>query len=167
MADRIVVLSAGRIEQLGSPLELYHRPNNLFVAGFIGSPKMNFLQTKASRHGDGGIEVKLPGGSSIRLDARGTAAADGAPVTLGVRPEHIEIVSDGEASLTGEIRLAERLGSETMFYLQASGGEEIAVKADGLASGKVGERLALRIPANACHLFDSSGKAIVNGDLTR
>ena len=166
MADKIVVLSAGHIEQVGSPLELYHRPNNLFVAGFIGSPKMNFLPVEASAVSEGKITVKLPGGSELPLDAQGQTFSGG-KVTLGIRPEHLSAGGEGDAIVAGKIRLSEHLGSETLFFINLEDATDIAVKADGLAQQRSGDTLSVGIPAKACHLFDASGKAIINGDLTR
>ncbi|MFD1744899.1 ABC transporter ATP-binding protein [Rhizobium helianthi] len=165
MADKIVVLSAGKIEQVGSPLELYHRPNNLFVAGFIGSPKMNFLQVDVSAGEKGTVVVKLPGGQAT-LDAQGKSIAPGT-MTLGLRPEHIDANGSGETTIEGTVRLAEYLGSETLFFLTLADGSEIAVKADGLAGAKPGETLKIGINARACHLFNKDGQAVINGDLTR
>ena len=167
MADKIVVLHAGVIEQVGSPLELYHRPNNLFVAGFIGSPKMNFIKATASPADGGKIAVTLPGGGLLTLNGGGAKLAANPPVTLGVRPEHLLIGAKGDASLPAKVRLAEYLGSESMFYASLADGSDISVKADGLAKAAAGSDLAIGVPAAACHLFDATGKAIVNGDLTK
>ncbi len=167
MADKIVVLSAGKIEQAGSPLELYHRPRNLFVAGFIGSPKMNFLKTFASPASAGKVAVALPGGGVVMLDAGEARIAGDQRVTLGIRPEHLVIDEEADAVVEGELRLAEYLGSETMFYTTLADGSDAAVKADGLASAKVGSTLRIGVPAAACHLFDEAGMALINGDLTR
>jgi multiple sugar transport system ATP-binding protein len=164
MADKIVVLSAGRIEQVGSPLELYHRPKNLFVAGFIGSPKMNFIPVDA-RPSDGGIEVTLPGGAVLRLAGKLAAAAG--KMTLGLRPEHASATGAGDAVLPAKVHLAEQLGSETLFFVSLADGTEIAVKADGLASERPGDSMQIGFPARACHLFDADGNAVLNGDLTR
>jgi multiple sugar transport system ATP-binding protein len=164
MADKIVVLHGGIIEQVGSPLDLYHRPRNTFVAGFIGSPKMNFLPvtTKAN---DDRIDVTLPGGSVLTLAGD---AAKAAPATvLGIRPEHLLADGGGDAALPATLRLAEHLGSETMFYARLADGTDISVKADGLATAKAGSGLSIGIPAAACHLFDDSGTAVLNGDLRR
>jgi multiple sugar transport system ATP-binding protein len=166
MADKIVVLSAGLIEQVGSPLELYHRPNNMFVAGFIGSPKMNFIKTTASPGAKATIAVGLPGGGKIVLDAQDAKISKDETVTLGVRPEHV-VLTGGDAKLKGTLRLAEYLGSETMFYLTLEDGSEFSVKADGLAKAATGTKMTIGLPASACHLFDANGKAIINGDLTR
>ena len=165
MADKIVVLQAGLIEQVGSPLELYHRPKNMFVAGFIGSPKMNFL-TVSAEPAEGGIRVSLPGGATLQLAGDASRVKAGDRLTLGIRPEHLDRPA-GDAVLHGTVRLAEHLGSETLFYVALEGGAEISVKADGLASARPGDALTIHLPAAACHLFDAAGNAILNGDLTR
>ena len=167
MADKIVVLNAGLIEQVGSPLELYHRPRNLFVAGFIGSPKMNFIKATASMAAGDTLAVTLPGGSVLSLPARGAKLSANQSVTLGVRPEHLVVGKPADAVLNSKLRLAEYLGSETMFYASLPDGSDISVKADGLAQAKAGSDLAIGIPAAACHLFNAEGMALINGDLTR
>jgi multiple sugar transport system ATP-binding protein len=167
MADKIVVLNAGIIEQVGSPLELYHRPRNTFVAGFIGSPRMNFIAAKASPAADGAIDVALPGGSRISLAGHGAGIGREQPVTLGIRPEHIVLSGESDACLRMTVRVAEYLGSETMFHALLPDGSEIAIKADGLSKADPGTVLEAGIRAKACHLFDAKGATILNGDLTR
>jgi multiple sugar transport system ATP-binding protein len=164
MADKIVVLSAGKIEQVGSPLELYHRPSNLFVAGFIGSPKMNFLKVQVSAV-DGAAVVRLPG-AEISIPTYGASVPAG-ELTFGLRPEHIDATGKGDVVIEATVKLAEYLGSETLFFVTLADGSELAVKADGLASEKPGQTLRLGINAKACHLFDKDGQAVINGDLTR
>ena len=165
MADKIVVLSAGRIEQVGSPLELYHRPNNLFVAGFIGSPKMNFIKGKAKASGKS-AEVRLSDGTSIAVPL-GKAVLNGEQdVTLGIRPEHVQLAAPkAKADCTTRLKLAEYLGSETMFYTSMADGTEVAIKADGLAKAENGQDMRVQFPPEACHLFDASGIALINGTL--
>ena len=167
MADKIVVLNAGVIEQVGSPLELDHCPNTPFVAGFIGSPKMNFVKAMASPADGGKIAVTLPGGGVLTLNGAKAAVTANQPVTLGVRPEHLAVAGPSDAVLPAKLRLAEYLGSETMFYASLPDGSDLSVKADGLAKAAPGSDLAIGIPAAACHLFDASGRAILNGDLTK
>jgi multiple sugar transport system ATP-binding protein len=162
MADKIVVLHAGLVEQTGSPLELYHRPNNMFVAGFIGSPKMNFIKAKATQTGKT-INVVLGDGSKIRLPSQQSKLEGTQDVTLGIRPEHILIADKGKSDTKATVRLAEYLGSETMFYLSMEDGADISAKADGLSKAKPNQTLALNLPPEACHLFDSAGKTIING----
>jgi multiple sugar transport system ATP-binding protein len=158
MADKIVVLHSGIIEQVGSPLELYHRPRNMFVAGFIGSPKMNFIKAEAKAG-----KLSLPGGGTVDVNAKNINGT----VTLGIRPEHITLSPAGKATLKGTLKLAEYLGSETMFYAELADGSSLAVKADGLAKADRGAALNVTFPAEACHVFDASGNAILNGDLTK
>ena len=167
MADKIVVLHGGIIEQVGSPLELYHRPDNLFVAGFIGSPKMNFIPVTVVSSESGHVTYVLPGGSTITIGMTGEVPAAGSKLTLGVRPEHIQFGGKAESSLKGIVRAAEYLGSETMFYASLADGSDVSVKAGGLAADKAGDTLNLVLPPEACHLFDANGKTIHNGDLTR
>lgn len=165
MADKIVVLSAGHIEQVGSPLELYHRPANLFVAGFIGSPKMNFIKVSVEVSGDF-AQVTLPGNVRLDLPLEG-AEISGGDMTLGIRPEHVNGDGDEDAVLPSTIKLAEHLGSETIFFTQLTDGTEVTVKADGLAQQRAGDALKIGLNAKACHLFDQNGLAVLNGDLTR
>ena len=167
MADKIVVLHAGIIEQVGSPLDLYHRPNNMFVAGFIGSPKMNFIKAVASPVKGGKINVSLPGGTKIVLDDQGQKISVGQKIALGIRPEHITIGEKNDGELKGNLRIAEYLGSETMFYASLADGSDLSVKADGLTSAKQGADITFGLAAKACHLFDAKGDTILNGDLSK
>ncbi len=165
MADKIVVLQAGLIEQVGSPLELYHRPRNIFVAGFIGSPKMNFLKVTA-RPTEGGVAVTFPGGPSLTIPTETPVIKGETTLTLGIRPEHLDRET-GDVTLAGTVRLAEHLGSETLLYVTLADGAEISVKADGLTSARPGDAISIPLLARACHLFDTEGTALHNGDLTR
>ncbi|PBC01343.1 sn-glycerol-3-phosphate ABC transporter ATP-binding protein UgpC [Mesorhizobium sp. WSM3860] len=124
MADRIVVLNKGRIEQVGSPLELYTNPANIFVAGFLGAPRMNFIEAKAVSVDASGVSVAAAGLPAITLDgidAGGLSAGDA--VTIGIRPEALRVVdpSDGVMpAFSGQVRLVEQLGRETVLYVDAS-----------------------------------------------
>lgn len=162
-----MVLNSGRIEQVGSPLELYHRPDNIFVAGFIGSPKMNFIPVSVTSIKDKSAVLQLPGGVQVALPLSGTVPAAGSRLSLGIRPEHFELGNNTGGVIEARIHAAEHLGSETMFYAALADGSEISVKAGGLASSKVGDVLRLAVPLDACHLFDESGKTLHNGDLMR
>ena len=130
LADRIVVLRAGRIEQVGTPLEVYNHPANLFVAGFIGSPRMNLLPARVA--GSGQVTV----GSDtqpIAVPSTGQAGL-GADITLGARPEHIDIVDEAQADLVITLDLVEQLGGETYLYGSAPGLPQLTVRQDGQAS---------------------------------
>ncbi|MEK8049594.1 sn-glycerol-3-phosphate ABC transporter ATP-binding protein UgpC [Ideonella sp. DXS22W] len=163
LADRIVVLSAGRIEQVGSPLELYEHPDNLFVAGFIGSPKMNLIAAELVAAQAGEATVKLPDGSLIRAGVDASRARAGDKVTLGIRPEHLgaaEPGTDGN-TLDAKITFVESLGSSTQAYSQFQGAEDdtLTCQLDGRLRPRQGDAMPLWLPPEACYLFDAQGLA--------
>jgi len=158
MADKIVVLRAGVIEQVGSPLELYHHPANLFVAGFIGSPKMNFLETTVVEVNEQGAAVSLPGGGTLTVPVVPGSVRPGSDVTLGVRPEHLSLGSDGV--MHGQVSVVEHLGGGTLVYVQTQGDDIIVVQADGDTDISVYDAVAVGIRPADCHLFDQNGAAI-------
>ena len=116
MANRIVVLNQGRVEQVGSPLELYHRPRNRFVAGFIGSPTMNFMDVTATGVSDQGVAVQLPGGATFTIPVAGVNVSVGDTLTFGARAEHLKVAPSGTVS--GQVMVVERLGGLTYLYVQ-------------------------------------------------
>ncbi len=134
MADKIVVLRAGYIEQVGSPLELYKEPRNLFVAGFIGSPRMNFVEgAEAAKHG---------------------------AHTIGVRPEHITVAADG-GEWSGRVAVSEHLGSDTFFHIHDTGlADVVTVRADGEVGFRYGDTVHLTPRADAIYRFDDKGLRI-------
>ncbi len=158
LADKIVVLNSGSIEQTGTPLDLYHHPVNLFVAGFIGSPKMNFFATEVRAAGPDGVAVALPGGRVVTVPVAGGSLRSGAKATLGVRPEHLRPAETGE--LTGEVVVAERLGGETYYYLRIPDQPLVVAQAEGNDSRRVHDRVAVRIDPATCHLFDAEGRSL-------
>ena len=134
MADKIVVLQAGVIEQVGSPLELYHTPRNLFVAGFIGSPRMNFIE----------------GAEAEKYDAH----------TIGIRPEHID-VSESEGPWRGTVGVSEHLGSDTFFHINGTGlADALTVRASGEVGLNRGDTIFLTPQADKIHRFDRQGLRI-------
>ncbi|WP_018153078.1 ABC transporter ATP-binding protein [Leeia oryzae] len=155
MADRIVVMNAGRIEQVGRPLELYDRPANLFVAGFIGSPSMNFIEGTVAA-GDNGPVLLTEGGGAFPLPA--SAAQPGQKVTLGIRPEHIDTVSSGP--ITANVNVVEPTGAETHFYGKIAD-VAICVAAHRRLDVAPGQQVHLAFPLDKIHLFDTpSGQRI-------
>jgi multiple sugar transport system ATP-binding protein len=158
MADKIVVLQGGVVEQAGTPLELYHHPRNLFVAGFIGSPKMNFLPVTVTAVDGAGATVQLPGGSGVAVPVQPGRLRAGDAVMLGVRPEHLRPAEAGE--IAGEVMVVERLGGETFLYTQVAGGDMMVIQADGEIPTRVHERIAIRLNPATCHLFDADGLAV-------
>jgi multiple sugar transport system ATP-binding protein len=160
MADKIVVLNKGNVEQVGRPLDLYRNPRNIFVAGFIGSPAMNFLGGKISKISGNGVEVALGGGQKAAIRCKpGAGATEGAPVTLGVRPEALNMDGQGDSTISGSVRSVERLGGETYIYLQAWEGTDLTVHASGDVVVANGDRLSVSFAADKCHLFGENGAA--------
>jgi ABC-type sugar transport system ATPase subunit len=158
LADRIVVLDAGRVMQFGSPLDLYHHPQNRFVAGFIGSPRMNFLPCEVAT-GDGRTVLTLPGGARLQTSIRLDRAKSGT-FTIGLRPEHLIEGGEGDALIKGEVITVERLGAETFIYLDVGQEEPLVVKAGGDSRTRAVETLAVGVPAAASYLFDADGHAM-------
>jgi multiple sugar transport system ATP-binding protein len=159
LADRIVVLSAGKIEQVGSPLDLYEHPQNLFVAGFIGSPKMNFVDAELLSSTAHKAVVKLANGSHIEVRVDASQARPGDKVKLGIRPEHFVIGGDSNTVQT-TVTFVECLGGTTFAYCAFPGVEDaLTCEFDGRARVKSGDPLRLHLPPEAGYLFDASGKA--------
>lgn len=156
MADRIVVLNQGRVEQVATPMELYQRPATLFVAGFIGAPKMNFFAARVREAGAGMLTLELPNGLSLQVP--GAGAAVGAELTLGVRPERIQLLDDGE--WRGEIQALEHLGPRTYLHARMADGTRVVAQTAGDTTIREGDPMAFRIPGSGCHLFDAAGVAL-------
>ncbi|MGO4525064.1 ABC transporter ATP-binding protein [Microvirga sp. 2MCAF35] len=158
LADRIVVLNGGRIEQVGTPLELYHRPANLFVAGFIGSPQMNFIECQVAGVGPDEVLVGLPNGGTLSVPAAPESVQPGEAVTLGVRPDHMRVSAQG--SLTGRVELVEELGENHLLYVDIGQGRRLTVREPGDARHEVGSTIGLDLAPESCHLFKRSGEAL-------
>lgn len=159
MADKIVVLHDGVVEQVGSPMALYHHPRNRFVAGFIGSPKMNFLPVTLTGVSPEGVAVRLPGGSERSVPVDGQPLASNATLELGVRPEHL--VLDEEGPLRGQIKVLERLGGQTSLYVQMDN-ELITIMADGDVAYRVNDTVRFGFDPERAHLFDADGLALTS-----
>ena len=155
LADKIVVLRAGVVEQVGAPLEVYDNPDNLFVAGFIGSPKMNFLKGVVQ-----GKRVILQefAGQSLPLPPLSTQLLEGTKVTVGLRPEAFR--RGGEAALDLVIEIVEHLGGETFAYARQDGGQVLTIAVDDGRSLKPGQTLSARFDAGKALLFDGSGQRL-------
>jgi multiple sugar transport system ATP-binding protein len=167
LADRIVLLHAGAdtqrfgsIAQVGTPMELYHHPRNRFVAGFIGSPRMNFLPVQVVSVQEQGILVRLTSSEETVLVAAQGQVQPGQSLTLGVRPEHMEIGTQGQYGLTREVMLVERLGEQTYVHLDEPAGQPLVAKAAGDARIARGERLRVAVAPNCAYLFDQEGVAL-------
>jgi multiple sugar transport system ATP-binding protein len=155
MADRIVVMHDGVVEQIGTPLELYDRPDNLFVAQFIGSPAMNVVEGTLRRV-NGSAHVETPDG--VRWPLVAGAGADGQAVVYGVRPDHLELGGDAQRGVPGEIIVVEPTGSETELVVKI-GDAQMIVETHGRPALQPGDKVTFAVkPANV-HLFDRSSGA--------
>jgi multiple sugar transport system ATP-binding protein len=159
LADRIVVLNAGRIEQVGAPLELYHHPANLFVAGFLGSPRMNFLKGKIHSVFDGVATIATNAGGMLQATLT-QPLASGTPVTVGARPEHVQACAPGAtAAITATVQAVEKLGDISYLYVQVPGGDEpLVVRADADTDWAIGQSVALQVAPARVHVFDEHGQ---------
>ena len=159
LADRIVVLNAGRIEQVGSPMALYEHPCNLFVAGFIGSPGMNVIDATVVQASAAGATVKLGGGELIQCAVDASAAKVGDKVKLGVRPEHLH-AGVAHNALQTTVTFVESLGSMTYAYCSNPGVEDVITAAvEGDRRIDSGQALPLSVPVEKTYLFNAEGRA--------
>ena len=168
LADKIVLLRAGpdvarlgSIAQVGSPLELYHRPNSRFVAGFIGSPQMNFLPASVVAGDAAVVRVTLAhSGEALAIEADGRTLHAGQSVCVGVRPEHLLLAPQDGNRIVRRVLLVERLGEQTYLHFEQAGGEPLLAKAPGNVAIDAGADLALGMLAQHCHLFTDDGSAV-------
>ena len=166
LADKIVLLHAGAdaerfgsIAQCGAPLDLYHHPRSKFVAGFIGSPRMNFIDAVVDAIEPGSVSVKLAQGDGrLVAHVNGERLRRGQAVTLGVRPEHLRLDGD-DPFINTTAALTERLGEHSYIHAEHANGLLIT-KAPGDTAVRAGERMAIHVPPQACHLFDADGVAL-------
>jgi multiple sugar transport system ATP-binding protein len=158
LADKIVVLNGGHIEQVGSPRELYERPASRFVAGFLGSPKMNFLAARLQAPGETGlVDAAVLGMTTLPFDSS-NLAADTA-LSLGVRPEHLSLkAAPGTAGVV--VTGVEYLGSETYVHLDTGQDEPLICRCEVNAGWQAGDRVELQLDIDKIHLFDSDGTAL-------
>ena len=160
MADKIVVLNQGTVAQAGPPMDLYHRPDNEFVATFIGSPKMNILPVVVAREGVGSVRLAGPLGMTLVL---ADASLPEGPARMGVRPEHLKVVATEAAHFTAEVAIVERLGVET--YLTVGSIEQpIVVRVEGDVTFRPGDRVPLAAEPAACHIFSADGRILRPAD---
>ncbi|WP_425624188.1 ABC transporter ATP-binding protein [Agrobacterium radiobacter] len=161
LADKIVVLRAGNIEQVGAPLDLYDDPANRFVAGFVGSPKMNFLDATIIGSGADSVTLSLDSDPAVRLTLPTKARLnDGARVSLGIRPEHFSDAGQGDADLTVHVDVAEHLGNTSYVYARTEGGEQLIIERPELRDVGNRDRLTVGLSARRAFLFDSKGERL-------
>ncbi|MBY0351268.1 sn-glycerol-3-phosphate ABC transporter ATP-binding protein UgpC [Tabrizicola sp.] len=152
MADKIVVLNAGRIEQVGAPMELYNRPASEFVAGFIGAPAMNFLP------------VTVASGQAM-LDGVALGVAPPGTVRLGIRPEHLVLRRAGQGLLAATVALTETLGGDAYLYVRLAGGQTLVVRAEGDTALDHGAEIGLDLPPHRQHHFAADGRTLASGGI--
>ena len=159
MADRIVVMEGGRIEQVGAPLEIYRRPATRFVAGFFGVPTMNFLEGEVIAGAGAVLEFRA---SPVAQALSGTTPADvaGRSVTLGVRAEHVRVAPSDEGA--GRVTLTEPLGDETLVFFEFGGAAPLVAKVDPDSPLGPGDRVAFDFDREWCHLFEAESGARLN-----
>lgn len=150
MADKIVVLNAGRIEQVGAPMELYNRPATEFVAGFIGAPAMNFLG------------LKVQGGQAM-VEGVALGAAPAEAVKLGIRPEHVTLRPAGQGQLQATVTICETLGGDAYLYVRLGSGETMVVRAEGDTTLDHGAVVGLDLPVTRQHHFGADGRTLASG----
>ncbi len=164
LADKIVVLQSGNIEQVGTPLELYNNPKNLFVAGFLGSPRMNFIDVPAEIKGKGKVQITLPSKKTLPLSFNTTSYKEGEKspkMVLGIRPERFEECAEKESLISGKVRIVEHLGSEIYAYISVPKGPSIMVRTAGDHPVKIGDVMHFKFSPGHVHLFDKkSGEAL-------
>jgi ABC-type sugar transport system ATPase subunit len=160
LADRIVVMNAGRVEQVGRPLDLYHHPQTLFVARFIGSPTMNTFNIRAEQR-SGALGVRLQTNNVIEIPASSLQpAGDGAPITVGIRPEDLDVCDPDRAWLKGETVVVERLGGQTYAYLDVGGDRLLTVELPRTSEVGPGTVLSVAGKTSALHLFSEAGNRL-------
>ena len=137
---------------------MYNNPNNLFVGGFIGSPKMNFISSKILSKNSNGTELNLLGSTKINVPKKSPNSLEGDMVLLGIRPEHLLVNKDSDANWESKVFVVEKLGSGTFLYLEKEG-EPLVVQTTGDSNIKVGDSVNVGFEASRCHIFDKSKQA--------
>jgi len=159
MADRIVVLNHGKVEQFGSPMDLYKYPKTRFVAGFIGQPGMNFVSAEVLETTQGFLEARSQGGEKFRAHVNGSNVHKGQKVEVGIRPEHLNLDA-GDAQLELRLRVVERLGGVTLLHGNLGDGTRICASIEGVVENEPGQSVRLYYDSTSLHVFDDDGVAV-------
>jgi len=160
LGDKIVVMHDGRIQQTGTPLELYQHPQNLFVAGFIGSPKMNVMPGRVTAVDTQAMTIALGGGWSIQANVAAGETREGDTVTVGLRAEHIQENGLASEVFGGIVNMVEHLGDANYIYVTLDSGQDLVVRGDGNNTVQVGDHVDLSAASSAFHVFDGGGQAL-------
>ncbi|MFC5473777.1 ABC transporter ATP-binding protein [Paraherbaspirillum soli] len=166
LGDKIVVMNDGQIQQAGTPLELYQRPHNLFVATFIGSPKMNLFSGTVSTVEADHVKVRLASGQEIRTEVSAGSARSGDAVTVGVRSEHIlehaehGAHNDSGQIFSGKVNIVEHLGEANFIFVTLQNGQDLLVRGNGNNTVRIGDTITLSAASSAFHVFDADGQSL-------
>jgi ABC-type sugar transport system ATPase subunit len=160
MANRIFILNEGVIEQIGSPLEVYRNPTNLFVAGFIGSPRMNLISSSILGVQEKQLTIQLPGGKVLSLKRNTEDLGEGERITLGIRPEHLKENKEGDEFFEGTVDVVEHLGNETYLHITDADKNLITMIAAGDSNTRRGETVQMGFHLKNCHIFNVTGEVI-------
>jgi ABC-type sugar transport system ATPase subunit len=158
LADKIVVMNKGEIAQIGAPLDLYYRPADMFVGGFIGSPAMNFVPARVVEARAGSLRVALKGGGEIAFPA--SSKVSKGPVTVGFRPEHIGLETRDGGPLAGTVEIIERLGETGFAHVKLNSGQTVIAEVRGTPAYGSGAEVRIKLTDENVHLFDEAGKAV-------
>ncbi len=162
LANRVVVLNKGKVSQFGTPLDLFHRPENLFVAGFVGSPKMNLIAARIEAQTATSLTLRIAGmADALTIPTEEHAPLDASlPVTLGVRPDRLRLVAQSSATLSGTIDLVERLGTESHIHFTSETGQAMVAITEGTHPARAHQAVHVTIDPADAHVFDASGIAV-------
>ena len=158
LADRIVILNNRAIEQVGTPMEIYHRPVSKFVAGFVGSPAMSFLDISSVKASQTGTVVKVDTVGNIDASVSLPSAFDSKGASIGIRAEDAHVIHDGTSGLSLNVDVVERLGERTLVYGTLDNGAELVVEDDGRSPIQMGDIIQVSIDATSIHIFDADGR---------
>ncbi|WP_035201177.1 ABC transporter ATP-binding protein [Agrobacterium tumefaciens] len=156
MADRIVVLNQGRIEQIGTPLELYRHPRNIFVAGFLGSPAINLITATVASSDTAGSTLKI--GDGDRMTVPHASLDVGSEVTIGIRPEVLSLNENGDIS--GMVDVVEHLGDVLLVYVTIGNGQTLVAKLPEASNAEIGKSISLSVDTSSANVFDTDGLAL-------
>ncbi len=160
LADKIVVLRDGRVEQVGAPLDLYHKPSNVFVAGFIGSPKMNFISGVIKSINQGHCEIELDSGEVVKIEFDVPEKHLNEKITIGVRPEHFLLDGVGDLKIKSTVEVAEHLGDITYVYSRQQDNNQLIISIAGTGLFKVGDTIEVTVKPENIHIFNKNGQRL-------
>jgi multiple sugar transport system ATP-binding protein len=158
LAERIVVMNNRRIEQIGAPMEIYDRPATRFVAAFVGTPQMNFLDVRSASAGANDVEVRLD--ETLSLPTRVDPAEAGRATVLGIRCESVRVTGAGQGDADGVVDVMERLGDRALVHVRLASGQSVIANEIAQTKLRIGDRIGLRFDGDKAHLFDAQGVAL-------